>query len=184
MPGHAGLIATIVVGVLIVGFRLGLARAGRGRVARREGSGGSPIFALIPILIPLVMIGVAALAGAFSALDTALGLGLAPFTLGVGVALGWFLGSVTSGPSGPGPPSGDRYSFWIFVGLLTLRLGVRLTAAGASPHSTIGTVSADLMLLSVGMAITRLAIMWRRRAAPDARTSRSGPSPNVGTGIR
>lgn len=99
--------------------------AGRGR------RGGSPVFAYIPMLIPMVMVGVAALAGAFSALDTPLGLGLAPFTLAAGAGIGWSLASVKSGPTSSGVRSADRYSFWIFVGLLTIRIGVRLTAAGA-----------------------------------------------------
>jgi hypothetical protein len=158
MAGYAGLIRMVVVGGLVIGLRLWLPSVRRARLGQGRPWGRRRLFALIPVVIPILMIGVAALAGAFSALDTPLGLSLAPLTFAGGVILGWFPGSEDSTATGATPrPTGD-YTFWILVGLITLRVIVRLTSVG-SPHSPLATITADLMLLSVGMATTRLAMV-------------------------
>lgn len=116
-------------------------------------------------LVPLIIIGIAAFSGAFSALGTPLGLVLAPFTFGTGVALGTLLGRQGNRKSGrTGSPLTGSASFLIFLGVVALRVGVVVLSGGSPAGSIWGTVSADLMLLSVGMAITRLAMMWRGRS--------------------
>jgi salicylate hydroxylase len=178
MSGYAGLIPVVVVAGLVIGLRFWLSRVRRaGRGQERPGR-LHRVLAFIPVLIPILMIGVAALAGAFSALDTPLGLSLAPLTLAGGVALGRWLGSRDSTTTGAMPrPTGD-YVLWIFVGLIALRVVVRLASAG-SPHSPLATITADLMLLSVGMAITRLAMVRRRRH--ERALHAAGPSEASGT---
>jgi hypothetical protein len=120
---------------------------------------GVPIFALLP----LVMIGVAALSGAFSVLGTPLGTALAPITFGAGVGLGMLIKATNRSTGQDGPAQPGLATYWIFLCLITLRISVIIASGGPWTHSVLGVVSADLMLLSVGMAVTRLLTMWWNR---------------------
>src|SRR5215470_7164783 len=110
-----GIFAPIVIAAMVLALRFAISRRSHARPTRRSSGAGARIFRFMPLVFPLVMIAVATTAGAFSSLDTALGIALAPFTLGIGVALGILLGPVRANQPG-NPKYGDRYSTWIFVG--------------------------------------------------------------------
>ena len=122
------------------------------------------------LFLPLVMISMAALSGAFSALNSALGIALAPITLGAGIVLGvlptWQARRSQGGAGGTAPQTN---LFWVFIGLVAVRMGVVALSSGDPSQSVLHIVSADLMLTSVGMALTRIALTVRNAQ------SRPGP---------
>ena len=157
---------------VIVTLRLFLAR----RRGRRPGRANRNL-ATVLMLLPVVMVAMAVLSGAFSALGDPLGLALAPFALGVGVILG-----LSSAPrvdragggrdiSASDPTNGS--SLWIFIGIVALRMvAVVVSSAGETLWQI---VSADLLLIPVGIAGTRLAITVPRLRS-QRRAGFGGPS--------
>jgi 2-polyprenyl-6-methoxyphenol hydroxylase-like FAD-dependent oxidoreductase len=91
-----------------------------------------------------------------------------------GGALGLRFASSGPGISGPGSGTSDDLPFWILIVLLAIRAAVRVMSL-ESPQSALATISADLMLLSVGMAATRLVLVWRRRRGQGAHRASSLP---------
>jgi 2-polyprenyl-6-methoxyphenol hydroxylase-like FAD-dependent oxidoreductase len=117
------------------------------------------------LLLPAVMIGMAALSGAFSALGTALGLALAPigFSAGVGLALIARRPGRQQAAAGA-QPNGVNNTAWVFIGLVVVRMAVVVASGGDQSQSVLHILSADLLLVSVGMAITRIGMtLWAGR---------------------
>lgn len=167
-----------VAAALVIGLRFWLRSAGRARRARGTSGRADGVVTVVPLLLPLVIIGAAVLGGAFAVLDTPLGLALAPFMLAGGGALGLWFVSTGSGVNGPGSRTSDDLAFWMLIVLLAIRAAVHAMSLG-SPQSALATISADLMLLSVGMAATRLTMVWRRRRGGGANRASSLPPPNT-----
>ena len=176
----------ITLGITLFFIALGIRRRMRPQPVR-------PTRLLISGAIIVLVLGFSFLGTGAHAIDNPLGLALLPVCLAAGVAIGYFVVRSmrfwTDRETGQLWMAGGAVFAIILIGTILLRFGVRYAATGdpfAPPTqresgSFLAVLSGDLLLLSLGLWVSRAALILLRyrehQANPESQPGEQSPPP-------